>query len=78
MTEETTRLVISVLVVTCFVAVVLVVLLGVVDVTDPTIAKLVGAVFGYVTAILNPIIYRYFGGTHGQPGNRSEPPQPDA
>ena len=63
MTEEITRLVISVLVVACFIAVVIVVLVGFVDVTDPTIAKLVGAVFGYVTAVLNPIILRYFGGS---------------
>lgn len=69
MNEEHTRLVIAVLVVACFVAVVIIVLVGLVDVSDPTIAKLVGAVFGYVTAVLNPIIYRYFGGSHAQPGD---------
>ena len=69
MSEEHTRLVIAVLMVACFVTVVVVVLLGLVDVTEPTIAKLVGAVFGYITAMLNPIIFRYFGGTHAQPGD---------
>ena len=61
MNDATTRLIIALAVVAVFIVVVLVVLLGLVDVADPTIAKLVGAVFGYVTAMLNPIIYRYFG-----------------
>lgn len=68
MTEDRARLIIALVMVAVFVAVVIIALIGLVDIRDPTIAKLVGAVFGYLTALLNPIIFRYFGGTHGQPG----------
>lgn len=61
MTERTAH-VLAILIVLCFFAVVMIVLLGFVDIRDPTIAKVVGVILGYVTAVLNPIIYRYFGG----------------
>lgn len=60
MTEEFTRGLIAIAVILGFFVVMMVVLIGLVDVTDPTVAKLVGALFGYLTALLNPIIVRYF------------------
>jgi len=41
------------------------VLMGAVDIQSPEIAKLVGALFGYLSGLLTPIIARYFrdGGT---------------
>lgn len=62
MTEELTRTVIAVLIIAGFFALVAVVLLGFVDVASPEIAKLVGLLVGYVVAMLNPIILRYFRG----------------
>lgn len=53
--------IIAITVIVGFFVVMLAVLLGFVDVTEPTLAKLVGALFGYLTAMLNPIIVRYFG-----------------
>lgn len=61
MTERTAHI-LAIMIVACFFAVVIIVLVGLVDVSDPTIAKLIGVVFGYVSALLNPVIYRYFGG----------------
>lgn len=60
MTEEQTRTIIAVLAIAGFLAIVLVVLIGFVDIRDPTTAKIVGTLVGYMTAMLNPIIYRYF------------------
>lgn len=60
MTEAQTASVIAILVIVCFFGVVAVVLIGFVDITSPEIAKLVGLLFGYLTALLNPIIMRYF------------------
>ena len=63
MTDDMTRTIIAFAIVIGFFAVVLVVLLGFVDVTDPTLAKLIGMMFGYLTALLNPVVFRYFGQT---------------
>jgi hypothetical protein len=60
MTEAQTASVIAILVIVSFFGVVAVVLIGFVDITSPEIAKLVGLLFGYLTALLNPIIMRYF------------------
>lgn len=60
MTDAQTRSVIAVLVIAGFFGLVLVVVIGLVDVRDPTIAKIVGTLIGYVTALMNPIIMRYF------------------
>jgi len=62
MSEELTRSIIAVLVIAGFFALVSVVLLGFVDIASPEIAKLVGLLVGYVVALLNPIILRYFQG----------------
>lgn len=70
MTEDQTRSLIAVLVIIGFFGIVLIVLIGLVDIRDPVIAKIVGTLVGYVTALLNPIILRYFtGGSHAQPGS---------
>ena len=61
MTDQVTRGIIALAVVGGFFGVMLVVLLGFVDVTEPTLAKLIGLIFGYTAAVLNPVIYRYFG-----------------
>ena len=60
MTDEQTRAVIAILVIVGFFAAVLAVMIGLVDIRDPTTAKVVGTVVGYITATLNPIIWRYF------------------
>jgi hypothetical protein len=60
MTEAQTASIIAILVIVSFFGVVAVVLIGFVDITSPEIAKLVGLLFGYLTALLNPIIMRYF------------------
>lgn len=68
MTEAQTAQVLALVVVAGFFALVFIVLVGFVDIRDPTIAKIVGTLVGYVTAILNPIIFRYFGtSTGGRP-----------
>jgi hypothetical protein len=60
MNEDATRSAIALLVIVGFFGLVLVILLGLVDVREPTLAKLVGLLMGYVTAMLNPIVMRYF------------------
>jgi len=69
MTEEQTRTLIAIVIIAGFFALVAIVLMGFVDVSNPEIAKLVGLLVGYATAALNPVIMRYFGGGYGQPGN---------
>jgi hypothetical protein len=61
MTDQMTGTLIAFAILIGFFAVVLAVLLGFVDVKEPSIAKLVGMVFGYLTALLNPVVFRYFG-----------------
>lgn len=60
MTDQTTAMIIALIFIAGFFVLMIVVLIGFVDVTEPSIAKLVGALFGYLTALLNPIIVRYF------------------
>lgn len=60
MNDNNTASVIAVTVIVGFFALVIIVLMGFVDIRDPTIAKLVGTIVGYVTALMNPIIVRYF------------------
>ena len=67
MTKDLTATIIALAVVAGFFGLMLVVLVGFVDVTEPTLAKLVGAIFGYIAAVLNPIIYRYFGAPPAAP-----------
>ena len=62
MSHDLTASIIALTVIVGFFGLMVVVLIGFVDVTDPSIAKLVGALFGYLTAMLNPIIVRYFKG----------------
>lgn len=58
--DSRTASIIAIVFIVGFFALMIVVLIGFVDVRDPSIAKLVGALFGYLTALLNPIIVRYF------------------
>lgn len=60
MTDQKVRGIIALSVIGGFFAIVMTVLLGFVYVADPTIAKIVGMLMGYITALLNPIIMRYF------------------
>ena len=66
MTEEQGRFIIAVLVIIGFFILTTAVLIGFVDVASAEIAKLVGLIFGYAAALMNPIIMRYFkvGGYH--------------
>jgi hypothetical protein len=57
---ERTRMAIALLVIVGFFVLVTVVLMGFVDITSPEIAKLVGLLVGYIVALMNPIIMRYF------------------
>ena len=61
LTPDITRAVIGIIIVVGFFAFVGVVLFGYVNVTDPTIAKLVGLMFGYIGGLLQPVILVYFG-----------------
>lgn len=60
MTDAQVRSVIAILVIVGFFGLVTVILIGFVDITSPEIAKLVGLLVGYIVAMLNPIIMRYF------------------
>lgn len=60
MNDQTTAAIIAFVFIAGFFVLMLVILIGFVDVTEPSIAKLTGALFGYLTALLNPIILRYF------------------
>jgi len=60
MTDALTRSIIAILIVVGFFGLIGVVLFGAVDVESPTIAKLLGLLFGYVSGLLQPIILRYF------------------
>jgi hypothetical protein len=60
MTEDQTRSIIAILVIVGFFGLVAVVLLGFVNIDSPEIAKLVGLLVGYIVALMNPIIMRYF------------------
>ena len=60
MSDDLTRSVIAILVILGFFALVATVLVGFVDITSPEIAKLVGLLVGYIVAMMNPIIMRYF------------------
>lgn len=60
MTDDQTRAAIAILVILGFFVLVTIVLIGFVDISSPEIAKLVGLLVGYITALLNPIIVRYF------------------
>lgn len=57
---EHARLTIALIIIVGFFAVVAVVLLGFVDIQSTEIAKLVGLIVGYLVALMNPIILRYF------------------
>ena len=61
MTPDLTRAIIGITIVIGFFGFVGVVLFGYVNVLDPTIAKLVGLMFGYIGGLLQPVILVYFG-----------------
>ena len=70
MTEDQTRALIAIVVIVGFFVLVTVVLIGFVDITSPEIAKLVGLLVGYIVAMMNPIIMRYFREkNYGEPGH---------
>jgi hypothetical protein len=60
MRDDLTRSIIAIIVIVGFFALVAVILVGYVDITSPEIAKLVGLLVGYIVAMMNPIIMRYF------------------
>ena len=60
MNEEHTRTAIAIVIILGFFILVTVVLMGFVDINSPEIAKLVGLLVGYIVAMMNPIIMRYF------------------
>ena len=60
MGDDLTRSIIAVIVIVGFFVLVAVILIGYVDITSPEIAKLVGLLVGYIVAMMNPIIMKYF------------------
>ena len=60
MRDDLTRSIIAIIVIVGFFALVAVILVGYVDIASPEIAKLVGLLVGYIVAMMNPIIMRYF------------------
>ena len=62
MTREVARSLIAVLVILGFFAVMLVILLGFVNIENPEMAKLAGAIFGYLTGLLTPVVMSFFRG----------------
>jgi hypothetical protein len=60
MSDDLTRSIIAIIVIAGFFALVAVILVGYVDIASPEIAKLVGLLVGYIVAMMNPIIMRYF------------------
>ncbi len=53
-------MVIAMMVILGFFVVVIVVLIGFVDISNTEMAKLVGVIVGYLTALLNPVSMSYF------------------
>ena len=67
MNQDWTRAIIAILVVLGFFAFIGIVLFGFVDVAEPTLAKLVGLMFGDIAGLLQPIIVLYFGSVPSGP-----------
>lgn len=62
MDRDLSAVIIAVMVISGFFLVVCIVLMGFVDISSPEVAKLVGVIVGYLTALLNPVILSYFKG----------------
>lgn len=58
--DRTTRI-IALGVIVFFFLFVAAILFGAVNVTEPATAKLIGALFGYITGVVNTVMYRFFG-----------------
>lgn len=62
MNRETASTVVAILVIVGFFSIVAIILVGFVDITNPEMAKLVGVIVGYLTALLNPVIMSFVNG----------------
>lgn len=62
MRDEQTASILAFAIIGGFFVLMIIVLTGFVRIESPEIAKLVGALFGYFTALINPIVVRYFKG----------------
>jgi hypothetical protein len=60
MTDKSAATIIAIIVILGFFLVVLTVLMGFVDIENAEMAKLVGVIVGYLTALLNPVVMSYF------------------
>lgn len=60
MNREHSRLVIAVMVIAAFIGFLMAVLMGMVAIESPEMAKFVGACFGYLGGIVTPIVMTYF------------------
>lgn len=60
MTNNSAASIIALVVIVGFFLVVLTVLMGFVDIENAEMAKLVGVIVGYLTALLNPVVMSYF------------------
>lgn len=59
-TDQNMRAILALSMIGGFFALVFITLVGFVNIGDPVLAKIVGTLVGYVTALMNPIIRRYF------------------
>jgi hypothetical protein len=60
MTPEITRAIVAGIVLVGFYAFIGLVLMGLVSIENPEMAKLVGAIFGYMGGLVTPIVAMYF------------------
>lgn len=60
MSDHRTATILAFLIIGGFFLLMVVILSGQVNMKEPTTAEIVGALFGYLTALMNPIIARYF------------------
>jgi membrane associated rhomboid family serine protease len=67
MTEERTRAAIAALVLIGFYGFIALVLMGFVSIENPEMAKMVGAIFGFMGGLVTPIVMRYFKNGGGDP-----------
>jgi len=81
MTGEQTRALIAILMIAGFFGLVSFVMLGFANLDKPAIAELFGMLIGYIVAMLQPIIMRYFrdgadAGSDSANATRQRPPDP--
>jgi len=65
--DQNMRAILALSTIVGFFGLVFITLVGFVNIADPVLAKIIGTLIGYVTALMNPIIRRYFNADVGGP-----------